>query len=285
MLFRRLTTWSVLSLLLAFDAARAADEMSVAINITIFNNPPVIVSGPAANPNPAVVNQDIQFSAAATDPEGDVVSYAWDFGDGTTGTGSSPKHSYQQAGAFRVTVKASDPLGGETTGTITINITGGSGGGGGGGGTPPPPPLPWTIQKAQLAINFKSGGTGKFTVAGLVDLPAGWDPNGKSITLNVGGFLVPMTLNAKGIAAAGKSKVKITRKLTKKVFLGGPTKIGWTVTGPLADDLKDEGFVDADAKNLSLAVSVGFNLAGQEYLSPINMLWSAKKGATGKAKK
>ncbi len=41
----------------------------------------------------------VDFTAAATDPEGDLpLSYAWSFGDGATGTGASVSHTYTTAG-------------------------------------------------------------------------------------------------------------------------------------------------------------------------------------------
>jgi PKD repeat protein len=32
-----------------------------------------------------------------------VVSYLWEFGDGTTGTGATPTHTYKRKGTFTVT--------------------------------------------------------------------------------------------------------------------------------------------------------------------------------------
>lgn len=37
----------------------------------------------------------VQFDgSASSDPEGSIVSYSWEFGDGTTGIGVAPKHTY-----------------------------------------------------------------------------------------------------------------------------------------------------------------------------------------------
>jgi cytochrome c len=41
----------------------------------------------------------VDFTAAATDPEGDLpLSYTWSFGDGGTATGASVSHTYTTAG-------------------------------------------------------------------------------------------------------------------------------------------------------------------------------------------
>ena len=47
-------------------------------------------------------------AAGSSDPEGDTLSYAWDFGDGETGTGVSPAHSYSASGTYTATLTVSD---------------------------------------------------------------------------------------------------------------------------------------------------------------------------------
>ena len=37
----------------------------------------------------------VSFSVSVTDKNGDALSYAWAFGDGSAGTGSSPSHVYE----------------------------------------------------------------------------------------------------------------------------------------------------------------------------------------------
>ncbi|HET9010781.1 MAG TPA: PKD domain-containing protein, partial [Gemmatimonadaceae bacterium] len=50
--------------------------------------------------------------SASTDPQGELpLSYAWDFGDGTTGTGAKPTHTYAVDGVYTVTLVVSDAKG------------------------------------------------------------------------------------------------------------------------------------------------------------------------------
>ena len=46
------------------------------------------------------------FTVHGTDPDGDALNYAWDFGDGSTSNEIAPVHSYSAAGTFLVKVKA-----------------------------------------------------------------------------------------------------------------------------------------------------------------------------------
>ena len=45
--------------------------------------------------------------STSTDDHG-ITSYEWDFGDGTTGTGANPGHTYGSASTFTVTLKVTD---------------------------------------------------------------------------------------------------------------------------------------------------------------------------------
>ena len=40
-------------------------------------------------------------AAASTDSDGTIATYAWDFGDGATGTGSTATHTYAAEGPTR----------------------------------------------------------------------------------------------------------------------------------------------------------------------------------------
>lgn len=61
------------------------------------------------SPSSPLVNETITFDPSASyDPDGTLVSYAWDFGDGTTSTRITATHSYATEGSYTVTLQVTD---------------------------------------------------------------------------------------------------------------------------------------------------------------------------------
>ncbi|WP_424862437.1 ThuA domain-containing protein [Streptomyces sp. MMS24-I29] len=64
----------------------------------------------------------VRFSSAGTvDPDGDALTYAWDFGDGSTSTAADPTYTYRKNGTYTATVTAKDPTG--RTASAGVHIT------------------------------------------------------------------------------------------------------------------------------------------------------------------
>lgn len=85
------------------------------------NDPPT--SGTiSATPNLGLVSvTNFSFtSQGASDPDGDTLTFSWDFGDGSTGSGQSANHTYQSTGGFSVSVSVSD---GEETASASTSVT------------------------------------------------------------------------------------------------------------------------------------------------------------------
>ncbi len=88
----------------------------------IENQPPVC---DANGPYSGTVGQPVSFDGSGSnDPDGTIDSYAWDFGDGSTDTGSNPTHTYLASGSFTVTLTVTDNQGASSTCTTTAEIQG-----------------------------------------------------------------------------------------------------------------------------------------------------------------
>ncbi|HQR26668.1 MAG TPA: PKD domain-containing protein [Nocardioides sp.] len=90
----------------------------------------VTVAAPAGNLPPVAsfttscVQNSCTFDArGTTDEDAATVTYAWSFGNGTTGTGSLPTRIYSTAGTFTVTVTATDEYGATSTASGTVTIS------------------------------------------------------------------------------------------------------------------------------------------------------------------
>ncbi|MBK9731314.1 MAG: PKD domain-containing protein [Chitinophagaceae bacterium] len=96
---------------------------------------PVTVVGPIITTSivTSACNAPVQFTAADNGSNPPVVSWSWNFGDGTFSTDSSPSHTFPPPGplSYTVTVTATSGAGCSTTasGTVTIN----------------PPPAPFNL--------------------------------------------------------------------------------------------------------------------------------------------
>ncbi|NBB78443.1 MAG: PKD domain-containing protein, partial [Verrucomicrobia bacterium] len=59
----------------------------------------------------------------STDPDGVVATYAWDFGDGATATGSTPQHQFDESGTYSVRLTVTDDDGATDTVTNQLSVS------------------------------------------------------------------------------------------------------------------------------------------------------------------
>jgi len=84
------------------------------------NQPPV---ARITAPTSGRVGEKIYFSASKSyDPDGSIIGYKWNFGDGSTSTKMAPTHTYSQPGSYTVKLKVTDDDGATDTATVTIRI-------------------------------------------------------------------------------------------------------------------------------------------------------------------
>jgi len=85
-----------------------------------------ITNPPTSDPNgpySALTYQSITFDGSGSTDNGTITNYTWDFGDGNTGFGVKPTHSYGNSGIFVVTLTVTDDSGFTDSNTTTANIT------------------------------------------------------------------------------------------------------------------------------------------------------------------
>jgi YVTN family beta-propeller protein len=139
------------------------------------NQPP---SADAGGPHAADEGTSIGFDGSSSfDPDGDPLSYDWDFGDGSAhGSGATPVHVYADNGTYTITLSVDDGHGGSDVATTTATI----------GNVAPQ-------VNAGTASSVQSGQTlsfrGDVTDAGAADTPSSW-------TLDWGDGTAPLSGNS-----------------------------------------------------------------------------------------
>ncbi|HZN66019.1 MAG TPA: DNRLRE domain-containing protein, partial [Tepidisphaeraceae bacterium] len=117
------------------------------------NRPPTAAA--SADRTSGAVPLTISFSGAgSSDPDGDALTYTWDFGDGVTASGRDVAHTYKRAGRFTARLTVSDGEGG-TDASEPITVTAGSSAPSATIGTP----ASGTLYRGGQTISFAGSGT------------------------------------------------------------------------------------------------------------------------------
>ena len=80
------------------------------------------VANAGSDKSVAVNDESISFDASGSSDNVGIVSYEWDFGDGTNGTGITLAHSYSDPGVYNVTLTVKDAAGNTQIDLITVTI-------------------------------------------------------------------------------------------------------------------------------------------------------------------
>jgi PKD repeat protein len=129
------------------------------------------------SPTNPTINLDVSFNASSSTVSNG--TFAWDFGDGETGTGVTTTHRYQRGGTFTITLTATNDARQSSTASRTITVS----------TTLPPTAANFLFSPAAPAINqdvvFNVSGT-PIPGAPGVPLPRPGEPAGASYAWDFG---------------------------------------------------------------------------------------------------
>lgn len=104
------------------DSNDLINTASVIITVTSPPNqlPVAVASG---TPTSGYAPLPVTFSSAGSlDADGSIVSYSWDFGDGSTATGASPSKIYTVPGNYTAKLTVTDNVGGTASATVPVSV-------------------------------------------------------------------------------------------------------------------------------------------------------------------
>jgi len=117
--FNNVGTFTVSLKVTAFDNKTSTDTVTVTISENVNNSPTASPDGPYEG----LVGGDITFDGlSSSDSDGEIVEYLWDFGDDSTGTGSSVTHVYSAAGTFTMSLVVKDDDGASSSAATTTVV-------------------------------------------------------------------------------------------------------------------------------------------------------------------
>jgi PKD repeat protein len=162
-----------------------------------------VVAGPEADAGGPYAGQEgspIQFDGGGSSGSG-VLTYAWSFGDGSTGTGQNPTHTYADDGLYTVVLTVTDAAGvvsGPDTAVVTVSNVA--------------PAVSLELDADSVLVGEDVSATGSFADPGVLDAPWQWEldwGDGTTETGSVSSASAAIT-GRHAYAAAGTYTVRLT---------------------------------------------------------------------------
>ncbi len=151
---------------------------------------------------------------ASSDADGTIASYAWTFGDGSSGTGATASRTYASAGTYTITLRVTDDDGATATTTRQVTVA---------GSPPPPPPPPGNLAEDEFGRTVASGW-------GTATLGGSWSASGSNYAVANGVATALHTAGAtrRGVLS-GVSSTSVDAQVVvslDKAPAGGATVVG-----------------------------------------------------------
>jgi PKD repeat protein len=162
----------------------------------VQNQPPVADAGPDGT---VTAGDTVAFDGSgSTDPDDEIVSYSWGFGDGATATGIAAAHCYTSPGDFMVTLTVTDNEGATGMDDCRVRVNVG--------------PLNHLVV-APSTVDVEAGGSQQFTAQGYdgygneVDITLAWSSDVGSVD-DSGLFTAQMMAGVSGYVKASMGAIE-----------------------------------------------------------------------------
>ena len=185
--------------------------------IGVDNKPPIALSSisPSVGAPPLTV---LCSSAGSSDPDGTIVNYTWDFGDGTGASGPQVQHTYVTPGLYAVMLAVTDD-GGAVTRTTTTLLAGNN----------------LKVSSSSFGLNFQRLGSDRFSLASTsVTVPLNLATNGLTGSVRLGQAVYSFTLDSKGRFKAPPISGTLSPLRSKLTLAFKNTSLGGALASTLA---------------------------------------------------
>ena len=181
-------------------------------------------------PSAGIAGTAVSFSSQTTPGDGALASYAWDFGDGTSGSGANPSHTYTRGARFTVTLTVTDSnnltssishqivIGGQPTATLRL-LTG--------------HPFAGAATAFDGSESSDPGGTILRYVWSFGDGGVGSGASLSHTYKNAAGYLVQLTVtDVDGASSTVSTTVRVIADTITNVTAGRGRSVKITLSGP-----------------------------------------------------
>jgi len=238
---------------------------------------PVLQSAATAFPNPATAGESVSFQAAASDSDGDKLSYTWYFGDGTMGSAASTTHIFASEGTYTATVVVSDGLvANDVQSSITIIVN------------------TISVKTCNIRFSFSSANSDTVAVTGTMTGLLNFNPTNQLVVVELGNFTpftVMLNKSGTGVAVAPTADKSKTFKLLGVLKNGKYTKDAVPFSMSMSKqalfaDLTLYGYQNVTIPKTaprSVEVPLTLTINGGVYLLEMKTSYTATLGKTGTA--
>jgi hypothetical protein len=94
-------------------------EATAALAIEVFGQP---VATASASPASGEAPLEVRFAGGGSSPNGDIVAWSWEFGDGGTSTERNPVHTYETEGTYEAGLVVTDAAGRSAQATVIVEV-------------------------------------------------------------------------------------------------------------------------------------------------------------------
>jgi PKD repeat protein len=190
-------------------------------------------------------------ATTSSDSDGTIAGYAWDFGDGTTGTGQTAAHTYLAAGPYTVALTVTDNDG--STDSVTHAVTAVA-------NAAPSAAFTTSVTKLVLSVDASTSSDGDGTIAGYAwDFGDGTTGTGKTTThtyLAAGPYTVALTVTD------NDGSTDSTTHAVTAVANAAPVAAFTSTTADLTASLDASGSSDSDGTISGYAWNYGDGTTG-----------------------